>query len=47
MYAISTAAFVSVLALASSLAVVVQAAGPRAQCTGAFIIFIAISHLVV
>ncbi|KAI9436417.1 hypothetical protein BJY52DRAFT_1328978 [Lactarius psammicola] len=34
MYAISTAAFVSILALASSLAGVVQAA-PRAQCAGA------------
>ncbi|KAH8979898.1 hypothetical protein EDB92DRAFT_1902297 [Lactarius akahatsu] len=33
MYAISTAAFVSVLVLASSLAVIVQATGPRTLCT--------------
>ncbi|KAI9430882.1 hypothetical protein H4582DRAFT_1151783 [Lactarius indigo] len=33
MYAISTTTFVSLLALASSLAVVVQATGPRTQCT--------------
>ncbi|KAI9430889.1 hypothetical protein H4582DRAFT_2072159 [Lactarius indigo] len=32
MYAISTATFVSLLALVSSLAVVVQATGPRPQC---------------
>ncbi|KAH9048734.1 hypothetical protein EDB84DRAFT_1556739 [Lactarius hengduanensis] len=36
MYAISTAVFVSVLALASSLAVVVQATGPRTLCTETF-----------
>src|SRR6266702_5907153 len=35
MYAISTVAFLSVLALVSSLAVVVQADGPRTQCIGA------------
>lgn len=34
MYAISTAVFVSVFALVSSLAVVVQATGPRLLCTG-------------
>lgn len=35
MYAIATAVFVAVLALVSSLAVVVQATGPRPQCAGA------------